>query len=82
MTLADRIRQFALSNYITPARSRGETVVSIRAGDIHSQMGLSSRHPAVCSALGSNIFENMCGIERISLEGPIHGANAVFTFKL
>ena len=82
MTPADQIRQFALLNYITPARSRGETVVSIRVGDVHSQMGLSNRLPAVCSALGANKFESMCGIERISVEGPYHGANTVFTFKL
>lgn len=82
MRPADQIRQFALLNYIEPARSRGETVVSIRAGDIHSQMGLSARLPAVCSALGTNKFESMCGIERLSIEGPHNGANTVFTFKV
>lgn len=82
MILADQIRQFALLNYIEPARSRGETVVSIRAGDIHSQMGLSARLPAVCAALGSNKFESMCGIERLSVQGPLNGASTVFTFKL
>lgn len=82
MKRADQIRQFALLNYITPARSRGETVVSIRAGDVHSQMGLSARLPAVCSALGTNKFESMCGIKRLSIQGPANGANAVFTFKL
>ena len=79
---ADQIRQFALLNYIEPARARGETVVSIRAGDIHSQMGLSARLPAVCSALGTNKFVSMCGIKRLSIQGPIAGANTVFTFKL
>lgn len=82
MKLADQIRQFALLNYITPARSRGETAVSIRAGDIHSQMGLSARLPAVCAALGSNKFESMCGIEHLYSKGPHNGANTVFTFSL
>jgi len=82
MSLADQIREFAFAKYIAPARARGETKVSIRAGDMHSQMNLSCRLPAVCGALGTNKFVSMYNIERLSIEGPIPGANAVFTFRL
>jgi 5-methylcytosine-specific restriction protein B len=82
MTHADRVRVYCRDHFIEPARSRGETTVSIRAGDIHSALGLKNRLPLVCSALGANIFEKLAGVERIGIDGPTNGANAVFTFRL
>ncbi len=82
MTQADRIRDFVKSNYIDPARAKGQDTVSVRSGDVHFAMSLSQRYPAVCSALGSNKFEQLCNIERLSIEGPINGANTVYTYRL
>jgi len=80
--LADEIREFVCENYIKPARERGEKQIAIRAGDVHKEMGLVSRIPAVCSALGTNKFQDLCGIELIRREGPTNGSNVHFTFKL
>jgi hypothetical protein len=82
MSLADQIREHVKINYIEPARRRGDEIVTIRGGDIHQEMGLKSRQPAVSAALGSNKFEDLCQVRKIRVEGPINGANARFTFKL
>ena len=79
---ADEIREFARSHIIDPARRRGEIVVRIRAGDVHNQMGLRQRIPAVCSAIGSRKFENLCRIRKIVQEGPHNGPSALFIFEL
>ncbi len=82
MALADSIREFANEYYIQPARERGERQFTIRAGDIHSEMGLHARLPAVSAALGANKFEDEYGVRRLSVEGPINGANCVLTFEI
>jgi len=58
MSQAEDIRKFTYKHYILPARNKNATQVTIRAGDIHSKMGLKSRMPAVCGALGTKIFED------------------------
>ncbi len=82
MTHADRVREYCKAEIIAPARARGAATVSIRAGDVHSALGFKNRLPLVCSALGANVFEELARVERIGVEGPLNGANAVFTFRL
>ena len=82
MRHADAIRKFAYESYIEPARARGEKQITIRAGDVHQEMGLISRSSAVCSALGTNKFQDMYGVKLISREGPTSGFNVYFTFTL
>lgn len=82
MTQAEMVRQYCKTRIVDPARARGDATVTIRAGDVHQAMGLKNRLPLVCSAIGANAFEESAGVERASLEGPIHGANAIFTFRL
>lgn len=82
MTLADKIRDFVQQNYIEPARRRGDHKITIRAGDIHSDMQLESRMPAVCGALGTKKFEDECGVSLIRRKGPSQGANVYFTFEI
>ena len=53
MGLVDEIRNYVFEKYIKPAFNEGRTFVTIRAGDIHEEMGLRNRMPAVCTALGS-----------------------------
>ena len=82
MTMADDVRTYCADNYIEPARRRGDTEVVIRAGDIHQELGYRNRMPLVCAALGTELFERMCRVERIGIEGPTNGANARFRFRL
>ena len=82
MAQADSIRDFANEHYIQPARERGERQVTIRAGDLHDDMRLPGRLPAITGALGANKFCTEYGVRRVSVEGPINGANCFWTFEL
>jgi hypothetical protein len=82
VTQADRIRQFALDQYISPARAEGRAEIVIRAGDIHREMGLSNAMPAVCSAIGSTKFSESARVSLLETKGPTNGANVYFRFGL
>jgi len=78
--LADRIREFTLRTFIQPAVRANKREITIRAGDVHSAMRLRDRMPAVCSALESRKFQDMCSLELVSRKGPHRGANVFLTF--
>lgn len=61
--LADRIREFTLRTFIQPAIRANKLEITIRAGDVHSAMQLRDRMPAVCSALESRKFQELCGLK-------------------
>ena len=82
MSFADDVRNSCKENYIDPARGRGEKTVTIRSGDVHSALNYRNRYPLVCSAIGSNLFEELCNIKRKSVEGPLNGVSTLFTFEL
>ena len=79
MSHAGEVRSYCNENFVEPARMNGENQVTIRAGDVHEILGYRNRYPFVCSALGSLVFEGLCNVQRISIEGPLNGANTYFT---
>ena len=82
MSRSNDVRAYCKINYIEAARSKGEKTVAIRSGDVHSALDYKNRYPLVCSAIGSNKFEELCNVKRISVEGPINGVSTIFTFEL
>jgi len=82
LNLADQIRDFVYSNYIKPARQANKKKITIRAGDIHNQMNLVDRMPAVCGAIGTKKFENKYDVRLIKRDGSTQGANVYFTFGI
>lgn len=82
MSHADNVRLYCKKKYIEPARNQGQRIVEIRSGEVHAAMAYRNRYPLVCAALGTRIFEEMCGIRRIVVEGPLNGANTIFRFEL
>ncbi len=80
--LADQIRRHAFENYVRPARESGRREVTIRAGDVHDEMGLRARVPAVCDALDTEVFEREYQVRRLRRAGPRHGRTTRFTFAL
>ncbi len=78
--LADRIRGFVLERVIHPGLEAGTAEVRVRAGDIHANMNLQNRMPAVCAALESRKFLAAANVELIRREGPHWGANATYFF--
>ena len=82
MTLADRIREHGFGHYVNPARVAGEREVEVRAGDVHDDMGLSNRVPAVCDALGTEIFLDTARLRLLARMGPGQGMNAMFRYAI
>lgn len=79
---ADGIRRFVLSHFVVPARNRGEKTVTVRAGDVHSQMSLRGRHANVCQAMRGDKFLNLAKVKLRSSRGPLAGGNTYFTYQL
>lgn len=91
--LVNRIRRYVFEKYILPAIKEGRERITIRAGDIHKELGLKNRMPAVCNALRSRIeiFNQWLKEKRLnftlkleSVKTPPsgYGANAFFTYKI
>jgi hypothetical protein len=79
--LADVIRWFVEEQYVIPARANKTAQFTVRAGDVHAAMRLSSRMPAVCSVLESARFLRKNGLKLVERRGPRQGANVYFTYE-
>ena len=64
------------------ARENGATEVAIRAGDLGNDMGLRDRHPAICSALGSEEFQRIAQVRPPTHTEPNPSSSTVFTYQL
>lgn len=82
MTLADRTREHGLEHYVNPVRVAGEREVEVPTGDVHDGMGLSNRVPAVCGALGTEIFLDMARLRLLARTGQGQGMNAMFRYAI
>jgi hypothetical protein len=77
----ESVRQYALRTYVEPARRRGQSTLSIVAGDVHKAVGLSNQVPIVCNALKSRKFleENRLTLE--GWDGPPSGLSTTVVFR-
>ncbi len=82
MSLADRIRAHVIAHHIKLVSARGDRSVTVRAGDVHREMGLSNYMPSVCGAIGGRLFSEAANVTLIKRNGPRNGANVYFTFSL
>lgn len=80
MTKADRIRQYGTERYVLPARKRGMTRFSIRTGEVHRELGLEGRHPAVCSALKTGKFLEQNQLRLVETIAPKSGQSSTVTY--
>ena len=80
MNYADRIRVHGRERYVIPAKERGNSRFSIRAGDVVQELGLTGRVPAVCSALRTHQFLKENQIRLIEVTGPKSGQSTTVTF--
>jgi hypothetical protein len=79
---SDRVRHHVKRKYIDPALKKGQKNLTIRAGDIHQELGFSRRIPVVCSALRSRKLSKSFGIELTYVGGPNNSTNTTFTYQL
>ncbi len=85
MTNAGRIRSHVVENYFGPARQRGDETVTVRAGTILKELGLSSSLAAsVCAALQTAKFLKENGLEPPHVKGPPskQSTTTTFTFRI
>ena len=79
---AAAIRRHIIQRYIVPARQREIGEITIRAGTVADEMGLSGRIPNVCQALGGRILSDSAQIQLIRKAGPKASSTSTFTFRL
>jgi hypothetical protein len=79
---ADEIRKYAKIHFVTPARQRGDDVVTFSASDIHVAEGESGHYSTVCGAIDSKKFLEFARVELSKRSGPKDGAAARWTFKI
>ena len=77
---ADSIREYAVEEYIVPARRQRERAFSINVGEIHRALGLNNLVPSVCSALVSRKFLMDNQLRLISKSGPPSGKSTTVTY--
>jgi hypothetical protein len=76
---ANAIRSYIRLHYLEPARLRHETLVTVRAGDIHRELGLRNRVPNVCQVMESKLLEKEAGVKVSSKQGPPSGRGTTLT---
>jgi 5-methylcytosine-specific restriction protein B len=81
-SMADQIRAHVNEAFIKPARAAGLRTVSVRAGDVHKDLGLENRMPAVCSALDGAKFQDMYGVTVNLRVGPPQGSTVTWVVTL
>jgi 5-methylcytosine-specific restriction protein B len=80
--VADRIRDYVLSHYIEPARSRGDETVTIRAGNVHRELGLSAQLPNVCQAIEGEKLREVARLGKPEIvSGPASGRGSNMTYR-
>ena len=79
---SDRVRAHMKRKYFDPAKKGGKSTLTVRAGDIHKELGFSRRIPVVCSALRSRKLSKDCGIELTYIGGPNNSTTTTFTYRL
>ena len=82
MSQADKIRAYANRTFIVPARKAGRTEVIVEAADVHKDLRLQSRMPAVCSALDARKFQEDYQVILSRRTGPLQGSTVRWTFSL
>lgn len=82
MKPTDLTKKHVISSYIEPARSKGETTVQVRVGNIQKELGWTNRTPSVFSTLSSKDFQDEAGVELIEKKGgpPSGGPSTTVQF--
>lgn len=84
VTYSDRVIQYVRQSYLEPASKSGDTLVKIRAGDVHKGLHWNNRVPSVCQTLSSRRFLEENDLELVEKQGPPSGLSTttVYTYRL
>jgi hypothetical protein len=74
MKPTEQTKLHVISNYVAPARLKGEDKIQIRVGNVQKELGWTNRTPSVYSTLISKDFQNEAGLQLIEkIGGPPSG---------
>lgn len=79
---ADQIRAYVNKAIVEPARRTGKSDVTIVARDVHKDLKLVERMPAVCSAIDAQKFQEQYRLILSSRSGPKQGPRATWCFSI
>ena len=79
---SDRVRSFVITNYIEPARRKGDALVELVSGDIHREMRLENHMPTVCQVLDGRKFSEQAGVTLVNREGPERSSTVRYRFEI
>jgi hypothetical protein len=84
MTYSDQVIEFVRHSYLEPAAKSGESLVRIKAGDVHKALRWTNRVPSVCQALASKRFLEENHLELVATHGPPSGLSTttVYTYRV
>ena len=82
MSQADLIRAHAQKRYVEVARRARQKTVTIVAGEVGRDLGLSGRMPNICQVLQGRKFLEMAGVRLLTIEGPEVGASTRFHYEI
>jgi 5-methylcytosine-specific restriction enzyme B len=78
---ADQIRAYVNKAFLEPAKRAGKTAVEVIAGDVHADLKLDNRMPAICSALDAQKFQEQYRVILSSRSGPKQSSTAKWRFS-
>jgi len=79
-SLSQQVAKYVRTNYVEPARQSGQTMVEIRAGEVHRALGWKNRVASVCTTLESQKFQRESGLSLFHTSGPASGRSTTVSF--
>jgi hypothetical protein len=82
MKPTERTKMHLISNYVRPARLKGDRTFQVRVGNLQKELGWTNRTPSVYSTLVSKDFQREAGVELIEKKGgpPSGGPSTTWQF--
>ena len=79
-----RVREWVQDHIVRPAKARGDRLITVTAGEVHNQLGLTNRVPVVCQALKSKRFLEANHLVLKDVTGPPSGLSTTvkFTYEI
>ena len=82
MLQADLIRAHALKRYVEAARRAHQKTLTLVAGEVGRDLGLSGRMPNICQVLQGRKFLEMAGVRLLNIEGPEASTTTCFHYAI
>ena len=81
MSLSDQIAKHVSTQYVEPARQRGQGIIEVKAGDVHRALGWKNRVASVCTTLESQKFQRENCLYLFHTSGPASGRSTTVSFS-